>query len=386
MKKVDYRSIAPIYADVMVSPWNLLVGGLLITYLPATSALFSILIGYAILGAIFYFYGGLGFRDRKQSADIINSIFGSKITRYIVPSILAIGQIGWASINIELGGKSLAYIFSSPMFIGIAFYALFLVLMGILDLYKMGIVKLLITISSVGLLAYVFISKLGAVPFTDFLAYKPVEPRTLLWGMSIVVASLISFSTVTPDFFQSIRSKKDILLSILLGLYVPGTITAFLGSFLFYDRGNFDLIALISALTFPIFPHVLNASTNTDGSIAIYTPGLKLKNMFGINLRSGILIAGTISFGLALFQVSQYLEIWLKTLSLLFPSLIGIVLAKELIHDAKENTLFDRSSLYLYGFSTLVGFGIANFFPPVLIMLVLPFLIFKGYNYIKKGI
>ena len=46
-----------------------------------------------------------------------------------------------------------------------------------------------------------------------------------------------------------------------------------------------------AALAFGVFPHILNASTNTDGSIAIYTPGLKLQNMFGINLKIGIIIS-----------------------------------------------------------------------------------------------
>ena len=154
MKKVGWQSISPIFADVMISPWNLLVGGLLIKFLPTTQAFLSVIIGYIILSILFVFYGGLGFKEKKQSAEIINEIFGSKITKYLVPAILAIGQIGWASINIELGGKSLDYIFSSPLLIGIAIYALFLMVMGILDLYKMGIVKLLITISSVTLFGY----------------------------------------------------------------------------------------------------------------------------------------------------------------------------------------------------------------------------------------
>lgn len=379
MKRVDWRSISPIFADVMISPWNLLVGGLLITYLPTSRAIVSILLGYFILGVLFYFYGGLGFDMRKQSAEIINGIFGSKITRYVIPGILAVGQIGWASINIELGGKSLSSIFSQPAFLGIAAYAIFLILMGVLDLYKMGLTKLFVTISSVSLLGYVFVSKLAHASLYNFFLHKPVGMQSLLWGISIVVASLISFSTVTPDFFQSVKSKKDILLSILLGLIIPGVLTALLGCFLFFDTGNFDLIALISALTFPIFPHILNASTNTDGSIAIYTPGLKLQNMFGIRLKTGILIAGVISFGLALFGMSHYLDTWLTLLSLLFPALIGVVLARQFVHKKEEVKSFELASLYLYGISALISLGIARFFPPVLLALVLPFLLFKSY-------
>ncbi|PIU36410.1 hypothetical protein COT02_06185 [Candidatus Roizmanbacteria bacterium CG07_land_8_20_14_0_80_34_15] len=382
MKKVGWQSISPIYADIMISPWNLLVGGLLIKFLPTTQAFLSIIIGYVILSGLFIFYGGLGFKEKKQSAWIINEIFGSKITKYLVPSILAIGQIGWASINIELGGKSLAYVFSSPIFIGVAVYAIFLVVMGILDLYKMGIVKLLITISSVTLLGYVFVSKISQVSLTNFFLHKPIDQQSLLWGVSIIVASLISFTTVTPDFFQSVKSKKDVVISTLLGLFVPGVLTALLGCFLFFDKGNFNLIALLSALTFPIFPHILNASTNTDGSIAIYTPGLKLQNMFGINLKTGIIIAGLASFTLALFQVSSHLEVWLKILSLLFPTLIGLVLTKFVLQKQSEINEFNRMALLIYVISTVISIGLTKLFPPVLISLFLPFVLYKSFRFI----
>jgi len=383
MKKVDWKSLSPIFADVMISPWNLLIGGLLIKFLPTTQAITSVFIGYLILSAIFIFYGGIGLKEGKQSAAIINDIFGLKISRYLIPAILAIGQIGWASINIELGGKSLAYIFSSPVVFGVLAYAIFLIIMGILDLYKMGIVKLFITISSVSLLGYTFIAKITHVSLASFMIHVPLEKQSILWGISIVVASLVSFSTVTPDFFQSVKTKKDIYISTLLGLFVPGVTTALLGCFLFFDKGNFDLIALISALTFPIFPHILNASTNTDGSIAIYTPGLKLQNMFGINLKTGIIIAGVISFILAIFQVSTYLEVWLKILSLLFPTLIGLVLAKFIFLKQQEVSTFNKSVLLIYVVSTIISIGLTKLFPSVLISLVLPFFLYKSLRYIK---
>ncbi|MFA4827523.1 MAG: hypothetical protein WC596_04750 [Candidatus Shapirobacteria bacterium] len=386
MRKVGWQSISPIFADVMISPWNLLVGGLLIKFLPTIQALLSVIIGYVILSSLFVFYGGLGFKKKEQSSEIINEIFGSKITKYLVPAILAIGQIGWASINIELGGNSLAKIFSLPTFSGLVLYlyALHLIILGALDLFRMGIVKLLITISSVFLLGYVFILKITHVWLIDFISYKPIDYRSLLWGVSIVVASLISFSTVTPDFFQNVKSKKDIVISTLLGLFIPGVLTASLGCFLFFDTGNFDLIALISVLTFPIFPHILNVCTNTDGSIAIYTPGLKLQNMFGINLKVGIIISGLISFSLAMLHASSYLETWLKILSLLFPTLIGLVLAKFVLQKQADIDEFKKIALLIYFVSTAISIGLTKLFPPVLISLVLPLLLYKCFRYLKS--
>lgn len=110
--KVTWRSIAPIFADVVVSPWNLLVGGILIQHLTFIQALFAIVIGYTILALVFILYGGLGFKKRKQSSALLAEVFGSKIVRYVIPLVLAVGQIGWAAINIDLGGKSVSSLFS----------------------------------------------------------------------------------------------------------------------------------------------------------------------------------------------------------------------------------------------------------------------------------
>lgn len=384
MKKVSWQSIAPIFADIVVSPWNLLIGGLLIKYLSTPIAISSIIIGYLLLVILFVIYGGTGYEKSKQSSEIISDVLNSKITKYLIPSILAIGQIGWASINIELGGKSLAYILTSPIIVGIIIYALFLVMMAALNLYKMGIVKLFITLSSIGLLLYVFISKLTTVSLSEFIIYYPKIENSLLWGISIVVASLISFTTVTPDFFQSIKSRRDILLSTVFGLFVPGVITAALGCFLFFDKNNFDLIILISALTFPIFPHILNAFTNTDGSIALFTPALKLKSMFSIDKELGIIIAAVISLTLALIRISMFLEIWLNILSLLFPSFIGIVLVTYLIKDKKEKQVFSKYSFVIYILSIIISIGLTKYFPSVLFSLISPVIIFKLYYYLKN--
>ena len=132
--RVTWRSIAPIFADVVVSPWNLLIGGILITQLNLFNAILSIVSGYTILGLIFVLYGGLGFKQRKQSSQLLSKVFGIKVAKYIIPIILAFGQIGWAAINIDLGGRSFATIFSTPWFVGIGVYAVVLILMALLNL------------------------------------------------------------------------------------------------------------------------------------------------------------------------------------------------------------------------------------------------------------
>lgn len=294
---------------------------------------------------------------------------------FLVPIILALGQIGWAGINIELGGKSLASVFSFPFYWGIIIYAVALIITASLNLNKQGVIKTIVVISSFSLIGYLLWAKLSNIQISNFIVHSPLESKSLLWGVSIVVASLISFATVAPDFFKDVKSKTDVLYSTILGITLPGAITAFLGCLLFFDQSNFDLILLVSTLTFPLFPHILNVFTNTDGATAIYTPGLKIESIFNkLSLGKSILIAGIISTFLALFGISSQLESWLKVLSLVFPAFIGIALANELFKK-QASKMNGKTILGIFVFTVLINALTSLYFPAVIISLVFPILL-----------
>lgn len=380
--KVTWRSIAPIFADVVVSPWNLLVGGILIQHLSFLQAVCAIMTGYGILGAVFILYGGLGFKKRKQSAALLSEVFGSKIVKYIIPLILAIGQIGWAAINIDLGGKSFSTLFSLPFVVGISLYALILVCMAMLNLSRMGVVKLFISLSALALMIILLISKLHTTELGQIISYHPDTQNSFFWGVSIVVASLISFATVTPDFFQSVMTKKDVVYSTVGGL-VPGIFVASLGCLLFYGRHSLDLLSLLQITPFFLLPNIFNAITNTDGSTALFTPALKLQSIFPINFQVGVVIAGVSSFVLALTQLSLHLILWLDILSLLFPAFIGVCFTAFLFNQLARRKFFHKEVIASFAFSLVIAVIAVSFFPPVLLSLVAPLFFFAfstGYT------
>lgn len=380
--KVTWRSIAPIFADVVISPWNLLIGGLLIQHLSFFQTFLSLLCGYTILCLIFILYGGLGFKKRQESSQILGRVFGSKIVKYIIPLLLAAGQIGWAGVNLELGGKSLAHIFSLPWIIGIGLYTALLVTMAHLEFVKLGFVKLLISSSAILLMLYMFIMKLQTTSLVILWCHTPSQQQSVFWGVSIVVASLISFATVTPDFFKAAKHKHDIVMSTILGL-LPGFCTALLGSFLFVNTNSLNLISLFSLSVFPIFPHIFNVITNTDGSTALYTPALKIKSIFPTTLTQSLLLSASISFIIAILQISLHLVAWLNFLSLIFPAFISVSFIALLFQSLTKKKYYKEEIASAFFLSLLVAFGVVWFFPPVIYVLMTPifyFLSVRGYN------
>ena len=325
MRSTTWKTLIPIFADVVISPWNLLVGGFLVAHLRFFDALLAITIGYGILAVVFIIYGGLGTRYQKRTAQLLSYVFGKNGTRLIIPLLLAVGQIGWYAINTELGGNSLAFLMHVPPFLGIVLYSAILILMALLRLHHLSFIKLLITISSLALLVFLFIGKLiqGAL-----ITSIPYTLYSLGWGISVVVASLSSFASVTPDFFAELKTRNDVIKSTLVGMVLPGIATASLGAFLFTGTHITNLSFLITSLSFSAFTHFFNVLTNTDGAIAIYTPGFQLQHILGISRKRGTTIAGTIGLIGALIGITSQFEMWLTILGIIYPSLIGVALAR----------------------------------------------------------
>jgi len=377
-KKVTWKTIFPIIGDVIISPWNILIGGLLISKLNFRMASLSILFGYIILGLIFYFYGRLGFKYSKKTSELIEPIFGKKGTKYIFSIILALGQIGWFALITEIGGSSIAGILGLSNFVGIIIFAAGMYFMAIMSLYKLGIVKAFITISSLCLILYLIVQNFNSIDFIE-IWNDTNKSGNMLWGVSVIVSSLISFSTVTPDFFSQLKSNRDTVLTIIWGLFIPGIIITILGSIFFFRKTSLSFDVLIGASFLSMFGHIFNIITNTDASIAIYTPGNRLEYIFNIPFKYSVLIATCIGTILSLIGITERLESWLMFLSSIFPIIISITCVYYFT--SKKNV--NHSSL-IVSLLSIILLSLSFIFPIYIILWIgLLFIGIIYYLYIK---
>lgn len=325
-KLAGWQTIAPIIADVVISPWNLLVGGLLISKLSFPYALVSIIIGYFILGTLFYYYGGIGFKLRQNTSQMIEPVFGKKGTKVFFSMILALGQIGWFAIVNQIGGESLAFLGGFPIWLGIIVYALGMILMASLNLHQLGLVKSMITTSSIALLLYLVAVNYQNIHLSQLLNLSN-NRENVLWGVSVVVSSLLSFTSVSVDFTSKLKSKTDLITTIISGVMIPGILVVTLGAILFLGKNTLVLEAIIGVSAIAFFGHWFNVITNTDAAIAIYTPGFRLNYIFGWPFVLSIVVAATIGTIFSLLNIRSQLEIWLSVIAGIYPSLIGVTIA-----------------------------------------------------------
>lgn len=241
--------------------------------------------------------------------------------------MLAIGQIGWFAIIVQIGGESLGILTAQPVSLGIVVYAVLMWVMASLKLHLFGLVKGMIVVSSVLLMLYLGWSYSELSPQSGAL-WAGENLWDLFWGISVVVVSLVSFISVSPDFFHQVQHSRDVLKSIRYGILLPGILIVSFGAFLFFGyAGTPSISVLIAGTSVAAFGDLINVLTNTDAAVAAYTPGFRFSYMFGVSLRSGILAACTIGSILALLDISAYLELWLGTLAGIYPAVIGVCLA-----------------------------------------------------------
>ncbi|HEY5442333.1 MAG TPA: hypothetical protein VIJ68_02250 [Candidatus Saccharimonadales bacterium] len=375
---ISWKQLSPIFADVVLSPWNLLVGGLLIRYLSPLDAIISIVLGYAILAVVFVLYGGLGYKKRMQSAEIFQEVFRGKFSAVFIPLLLAFGQLGWAAINISLGGSSLAILAHLPRPLGLVVYALIIGVMGSLGLYKLGYAKIVIILSSTFLAFYIGVLKLHSGDLSPFLAYHPHAQKSVFWGCSVVVASLISFATVSPDFFQNVKQKGDVARSTLLGIVAPGMFICFMGCFFFFNA-PLNLVTLIAGLSFAAVPNIFNTIANTDGAMAIYTPALKFQFIFKTRFIVGLIAGLAISLIFALLGITNYLQAWLKVLSVISPVFIGVAFAAVLFDRKTFKNLPQSFSRQVYVLTVALCVLLLEHTLPVIAALLAPLVIYSLY-------
>ncbi|MCB9438405.1 MAG: hypothetical protein H6673_15625 [Anaerolineales bacterium] len=374
---VSWKSLSPIFADVIISPWNLLIGGLIAQNLSFGNAVVATIVGNFILSLLILVYGGLGWRARVDTSKLIEPVFGYKGAIVFLGSILALGQIGWFGVIVTIGGESLSSLMGVSRIVGISIYACLMVFMASMKLHQMALVKLFIVVSSISLIGYLLFGTLIDNSVYSIIQLHVVsQEKSLFWGVGVAVASLISFTSVTPDFMSQARSQSDVLITTIIGVFLPLSFMSILGILLFSNQSELSIDLILSASAFPIFMgHLFNVITNTDAAIAAYTPGLRLTRIFGITHIEGIVISSLIGLLLATIGIVDKLEIWLGFLAAIYPTIIGLTLATYFVQQRFCST--NSAQDFDYTMISIVAVGGLGYFLFDLHLLILTSILFS---------
>ena len=162
-------------------------------------------------------------------------------------------------------------------------------------------------------------------------AYEP--PQFLGWsyGITLAVAGFAAGAIISGDYTRYCKSRRDTVLSCVVGVLPAGIGALLIGAFLSLSAGSFDLAVVFSDFGLPIIGLlVLILATWTTNTGNAYTSGIAICNMFSLrdNLRSWMtLLAGVIGTLLCLLGFSDAFNEFLNLIAALVPTIAGVAIA-----------------------------------------------------------
>lgn len=162
-------------------------------------------------------------------------------------------------------------------------------------------------------------------------AYEP--PAFLGWtyGITLAVAGFASGAICCGDYTRYCKSRKDTILSSVVGVLPAGIGALLIGAFLSLAAGSYDLSVVFSSFGLPIVGMlVLILATWTTNTGNAYNSGIAICNMFSLkdNMRSWMtLLAGVIGTLLSLLGFADAFNNFLNIIAALVPAVAGVAIA-----------------------------------------------------------
>ena len=342
-QRQSWQSIALVWAGGMICVPCLMVGGVRSGGgLPLPHIVAAILIGYGLICAYMIFIGMAACDTGLPVSVLAEGALGRKGARYIISTLLAIACVGWFGIQSATCGQAFATMTADMLGLGAASPAMVVVssiVWGVIMLVTAcagfkGLkwlnylaVPLLVVVCLYGLIAGI-VRNDGA---SAIMAYAPEQSSSMVFGISMVVASFALGGVISADYCRFAKSRADVVKSSILGVIPAGLFMLLTGALMSIVTGQYDISAILASLGVPLFGLIaLVLATWTTNVTNAYSGGLALSNLLGFDesrfkITTGI--AGGIGTLLAAFGLLNAFQGFLSLMSALIPPLAGVIIA-----------------------------------------------------------
>ena len=147
----------------------------------------------------------------------------------------------------------------------------------------------------------------------------------IIAGAGLVVGSFVSGGTATPNFTRFAKSAKVGLWTTVIAFFIGNSLMFVFGAVSsIYVGGNDIFEVMLNLNLFYLAVLVLGLNIWTTNDNALYTAGLGLSNIFGLNKKTMVIISGIIGTVAAVWLYWNFCG-WLNVLNCTLPP-VGIIL------------------------------------------------------------
>ena len=344
----DWKPIAIIRAGGMFSAPTLMVGATLGLGLSIPGAAAAVLLGYGFVVAYMCLVSVQASDLGLPTVYLAEPSLGRTGARYLVALIVGVVTIGWFGVQTAVCGASLQIMLADTFAVDVPAWACSLglgLLMLVTALMGFSGITWLSTVAAPLLIAVCLYGVGASLAQTGdpslLLSYVPLPADAVgfIAGVQMAVGLFAFGGATAGDFARYARTRKDAVLSNVIGVIPPVFVALMTAGCLAILTGEGDVAALMNTIGFPglgVIALVLSTWTVNAGNV--YSAGLGFAVMLGgangrarsTSSRGTLLptaVSGIVGIALAVGGILDAFQSFLSVLSATGPALAGTFIA-----------------------------------------------------------
>lgn len=336
-ERKNWIDVALIQAGIYICVPSLLLGGILAVSMPTAQAIVAGVLGYIISTVLVVIVGFARADLGVPTCVVVSSSFGKRGARYIISTIFAFAMIGWFAVQNSVCGAAFSNMLDAalgiqiPVKVSIILWGIIMLLTAVYGITGLKIlnqiaVPALVLVFAAG--SYFAIKNYGT---GELSVDNSDHSMTIVDGIMMTTSFIAVGISCAPDFTRYQKTKKDVVLSSVIGTIPAGIILLILGIVLTKLTGENDLSLILTNIGIPILGiMVLILATWTTNTTNAYSGGLNLVMLFNLKddkRAMATMIAGIIGTIVAVTGFADNVSGLLDILGVLFMPVGGIIIA-----------------------------------------------------------
>lgn len=371
-QRVSWLRITAVFSVITFSVPTFMLGLEVFDAVSPINTVLSLIIGLGIITVIGILIGNIGASTHLNSYLLTRIAFGDKGAAVVNLGFM-VSLLGWFGVNTNLfalAADQLAqqvFDLTMPMVYWTGLACLFmsgLTFWGFKAINRLSLILFpFLAIVTIAL----WVIALGKINVQDFLSLPSDNPKSLGFGISVIVGAIIVEVIILPDVTRFAKSKWDALIAVVLTYAVISLFVMMAAVVAGGATGQSDIVEVFLLFGMGIGALFIVVSGNwVLNSLNIYSAVLGTKATFPSLNHSGLIVFyGIVGFVVAQFNIIDFLGDFLYYLSILFVPVAGIILVDFYLNrkaEYREETLaqnpaYNVSALTVWGLGVLVGIG-----------------------------
>ena len=337
----SWPSIAFIWAGSVCCVPALMVGAGITAGMSFGQGALAMCIGYGICVLLMILMSILSSDKGVPTVVAASGAFGKIGSGYVVSLIIAFCFICWFGFQAVVCGEAFAAILQNlgiplPGTISTILWGLIMCLTAVFGINWIKILNIVSVPALIIILVYAAIVVFSDAESAAAIAnYEPAGSLSMVSAIGMAVGGFATGSVLSGDTTRYCKSRRDVIISSIVGVIPMGVGTLLIGSVLAIHSGSAgmdttSIVNMLSSIGSPILGLlVLVLATWTTNVSNAYSAGFALLSLTKAkDERRALftLIAGALGTVLAVLGITNYFNSFLNILAAFIPSVAGVVI------------------------------------------------------------